>query len=225
MAERHDDPTQRVFGGMLVAFALLSTPGAAHHPTDGGGSDLAGRVEELARHAGLISDVHAFILAAFVLGFAGLCGFTRQLGLGRPLALCGLVAMALGTAAMISVGAINGFALPGFAAAYAGMKPEQVEAVRATLRISWQMNQAFADIGAVLWLAALLLWSIELAMRGGIVRVVGVAGGMGAAAILAALLAGAIALTVGGVMLVTAVLALWAAAVGLLILNRRLPAL
>lgn len=225
MNEETRNETGRLYGGLLVGFAILSVLGAAHHPVAGGGHDLQDAVRALQSNAALISSVHAFLLAVFVAGFVGMCGFARRLGLDRPLALAGLVAMALGITAMICAGAINGFAVPSFAAGYADMKPDQAEAVRAILRMSWRLNQAFADIGAVLWTAALLLWSAELAFRRGAARIVGIVGGLAALAVLAGLLAAVIELTVSGFMLVTALLALWAAAVGLLMLNRRLPAL
>jgi hypothetical protein len=223
MTDEAEGGNQRVYGGLLIGFALLSVLGAAHHPVTGA-HDLQGALRSLAG-SGMITGMHGFILAVFVMGFVGFCGFAQRLGLARPLALAGLVLMSLGVAAMISAGAINGFAVPAFAAHYEQLQPGEADAVQAMLRMSWAYNQAFASIGAALWGGALILWSAELVRRGGAARAVGLFGLIGGAALLIGLMTGLLALDVHGFLLITALLALWAAAIGALMLNRRLPAL
>jgi hypothetical protein len=212
----------RTYGWLLLAFALLSVLGAAHHPT-AGGDDLQGHLRSLSG-GGMIRGVHGFIIAVMTAGFVGLCGVSRLLGLQRPWVLGGLVAMALGMATM-TAGAINGFAVPHFAAGYDALRPDQAEPVRAMLRMSWAYNQALAGIGACLWGVAIVLWSIELVGRGGAARWVGAAGLLAGGAILIGLLAGLITLNLHGFLLITALLAAWSAAVGVLLLNGRLSAL
>lgn len=223
MTDTADDRNQRLYGGLLLAFAVLSLLGAATHPV-AGGQDLQATLRSLAGSP-MITGVHGFLLAVFAAGFVGMCGFAQRLDLDRPMALGGLVLMALGIATMMSAGAINGFAVPAFAAGYGQLQPGEEPAVRAALRMSWAYNQAFASIGAVLWGGALLLWSGELIKRAGIARIVGGFGLLGGGVILVGVAGGLIPLHVHGFLLITGLLSIWAAGVGLMMLNRRLPAL
>jgi hypothetical protein len=220
-----DDKTTRrdtkAYGGLLLGSALLSLFAAAHHPT--AGTHKATEVlHALAVQRGPIEAVHGILLGLFALQLVGFYGFARMLGVRRPLPAGGLILMALGGGAMMVAGAINGFALPAFAATYPNPGPADVQAAIAGLRLSWALNQAMASVGAVAMAGAMLLWSIALATRTGWARLVGGAGVAAALVIIGGLVSGLFHLDVSGFILFMTLLSVWTGAVAMLILAGRL---
>ncbi|MDB5721430.1 MAG: hypothetical protein JWP15_2048 [Alphaproteobacteria bacterium] len=215
-----NEPANKVYGGMLVGSALLSVLGALHHPRVEV-HEIGAVVRSLAGQATLIEGVHGALLAIFFVQYAGFYGFARRLGLGRPLIAGGWILLSLGTFAMASAAAINGFALPRFAADYAGLAPQDARAVVAVLKFSWALNQAWAQIGAIAWGGAILLWSIALVRMAGLARWLGFAGLGIALVLVGGLLGGLFSLDVAGFVLVTSLLAAWAIGAGLLLIAER----
>jgi hypothetical protein len=201
--------------------ALLALLGAAHHP-EVHAHDLPTVLRSLAAQGRMIVGVHAFLLVLTGAELLGFYGFARLLGLARPLAAAGLIFVGAGSAAMMVAAAINGFAVPALAWDYHDIAPDDVRAVTAALRLCWQLNQAFAAIGAVAWGLGLLFWSIALAGRAGLVRLTGLVGGAAALAIAGGVGSGLIRLHVGGFIAVVALVSAWSVAVALLMLSGRL---
>ncbi|MDB5691029.1 MAG: hypothetical protein JWO81_92 [Alphaproteobacteria bacterium] len=215
------DTETRIYGGLLLGAALLSAFTAAHHPTTAVHA-LPAVLASLAAQAGLIAGIHGALLLIFVVELVGFYGFARRLGLARPLPAAGMILLGLGTAAMVGAAAINGFAVPAFAARYPNLQPGDAPAVVAMLRMSWALNQALASIGAVAWGGALLAWSAELTLRRGLLRAMGIGGIAIGAVIAGGIASAAIRLDVGGFILVTALMSAWAAGAALLMLSGRL---
>jgi hypothetical protein len=211
----------KIYAWLLLGSALLSLLAAAHHP-EVHARDLPTALRILAAESRTIIGVHALLLLLMGAELLGFYGFARLLGLGRPLAAAGLVFVGAGSAAMMGAAAINGFAVPALAFDYQNIAPVDIRAVTAALRLSWQLNQAFAAIGAVAWGLGLLFWSIALAGRAGLVRVTGLAGGAAALAIAGGVGSGLIRLHVGGFIAVVALLSAWSVAAALLMLSGRL---
>jgi hypothetical protein len=211
----------RVYAGLLLTSALLSLLAAAHHP-EVRSHDLAAALRILADQSRLIAGVHAILLLLMGAQLVGFYGFARLLGLARPLAAAGLIFVGAGSAAMLAAAAVNGFAVPALASDYRAFAPADSGALTVALRLCWQLNQAFAEIGAVAWGLGLLGWSAELAWRPGLTRIVGLAGGLAALAIAAGVGSGLIRLHVGGFIAVMVLLTSWSAAVSLLMLTGRL---
>jgi hypothetical protein len=212
---------QNTYAILLIGSALLSLLAAAHHGTVRA-HDAAGLIRGLSQMAGAISAVHAALIALFVAELIGLYGFARLLGLARPLPAAGLILVAIGGAAMVAAGAINGFALPAFATAFRDTAPAGAEGAAMILRLCWELNQAFATIGTVAWGAGLCAWSLDLASRRGLVRATGFAGLAASLAIVAGIATGLIRLHVGGFIAVTTLLTCWSVAAGALMLSGRL---
>src|SRR3954466_15259339 len=195
----------RIYAGLLLTSALLSLLAAAHHP-EMRTHDLAAALQMLADQSRLIAGVHALLLLLMGAQLVGFYGFARLLGLDRVAVAAGLVFVGAGSAAMLAAAAINGFAVPALAWDYRALTPADASAMTVALRLCWQLNQAFAAIGAVAWGLGLLSWSVELARRAGLVRIVGLAGGLAALAIAAGVGSGLIRLHVGGFIAVIALL-------------------
>jgi hypothetical protein len=210
-----------VYAGLLGTSALLSLLAAAHHP-EMRTHDLRAALQILADQRRLVVGIHAALLLLTGAQLVGFYGFARRLGLDRVAVAAGLLFVGAGSAAMLGAAAINGFAVPAFASDYRVLAPADAGAVTAALRLSWQLNQAFASIGAVAWGLGLLFWSIELALRAGLVRIVGLIGGLAALAIAAGVGLGLITLHVGGFIAVVALLTAWSVAAAGLMLSRRL---
>jgi hypothetical protein len=211
----------KIYGGLLLGSALLSLLAAAHHP-EVHAHDLPTALRILGAQSAMVVGVHAVLL--FLMGgqLLGFYGFVRLLGLGRPLAAAGMIFVGAGSAAMLAAAAVNGFAEPALAGDYRLPSSDDVRALTVALRLCWQLNQAFASIGAVAWGAGLLFWSAELTGRAGIVRIVGLLGGAAALAIAVGVGFGFIRLHVGGFIAVMVLLTAWSAAVSLLMLTGRL---
>jgi hypothetical protein len=210
-----------IYAGLLLTTALLSLLAASHHP-ELRTHDLRAALQILADQRGLVVGVHALLLLLMGGQLVGFYGFARLLGLDRPLAAAGLLFVGAGSAAMLGAAAVNGFAVPAFAADYRTLAPADASAVTAALRLCWQLNQAFASIGAVAWGLGLLSWSAELALRPGLTRIVGLIGGLAALAIAAGVGSGMIRLHVGGFIAVMVLLTAWSVAAALLMLTGRL---
>jgi hypothetical protein len=209
------------YAGLLLTSALLSLLAAAHHP-EVRTHDLAAALQILADQSRLIAGVHAILLLLMGAQLVGFYGFARRLGLDRVAVAAGLLLVGAGSAAMLAAAAINGFAVPALASDYRALSPADASAVTVALRLCWQLNQAFAEIGAVAWGLGLLCWSVELGFRSGLTRIVGLAGGLAALAIAAGVGSGLIRLHVGGFIAVIALLTAWSVAAALLMLTRRL---
>jgi hypothetical protein len=211
----------KIYAGLLLGSALLSLLVSAHHP-EVAAHDLPTALRMLAAQKGMIVGVHGALILLGSIQLLGFYGFARLLGLARPLPAAGLIFVGGGTAAMLAAAAINGFAVPAFAVDYRNIAPVDVSAAAMLLRLCWQLNQAFASIGAVAWGVGLLFWSTALATRAGLVRVVGLLGGAAALAVAAGVGFGLVRLHVGGFIAVMAVMAAWSVAVALLMLSGRL---
>ncbi|HEX5183228.1 MAG TPA: hypothetical protein VFW19_08770 [Allosphingosinicella sp.] len=214
---------QRIYGGLLLASALLSLLAAAHHP-EIHAHDLATALRTLAGETRFILAVHGVLIALALAELIGFYGFARLLGPGRPLPAAGLIFMAVGMAAMVGAAAINGLAVPAFASDYRGLAPADMKAAAMLLRLCWDLNQALASIGALAWGAALLAWSVALAGRSGLVRATGLLGLVAGLAIIGGLLSGLIDLHVGGFIALVALMTAWSVATALLMLTGRLAA-
>jgi hypothetical protein len=214
MNQQSEARSTQVYGGILLASALLSVLGALHHPS--GGHD--GGMDALARQAALVTFVHAALLAIFTGEYVGFYGLGRRLGFGRPSVAAGFILFSLGTVAMVCAGAINGFASPSYGLANAGGTPEQAQLATAVLRYGWAMNQAFAKIGAAGWGGGMLLLSLALLAHGGLARWLGGGGIVLGLALLAGLVSGLLRMDVAGFMLLTALLAVWAIAAAALMI-------
>lgn len=211
----------KIYAGLLLGSALLSLLAAAHHP-EVHSHDLPTALRMLAAQSELIVGVHALLLLLMGAELIGFYGFARLLGLDRPLTAAGLIFVGIGSVAMAGAGAVNGFAVPALAGDFRNISPDDVRAMTVALRLCWQLNQAFAAIGAVAWGLGLLFWSVELAGRAGLVRIVGLIGGLGALVIAGGVGFGLIRLHVGGFIAVVGLLTAWAVAAALLMLNGRL---
>ncbi len=217
-AQHNPTTNARTVGWILIAGATLSLGFAMAHPQLTA-HELNAVLRQMIAGATFNGWVHGILMALYVILAAGLLGFSRLLGLDRPLVSLGMVAYGVGIIAMVGAAVINGFALSLFAGRYAAVKPEQANAVAASINAMGSISGAWAGVGAVASSMAILVWSVTLLRFGGGWRVAGVIGMAIGAATSVMLISGTIILNVHGFMLLIFSQSIWIVAIGYLLLG------
>src|SRR6188472_589789 len=108
------------FAGILIAAAsLLTVLMMAHHPVISS-HDMAEAAAEIARKAFVDRFVHGTLIALICVLLFGFMEFSSRLGLTQRSVRAGLLAYAIGTAAMIGAALISGFVVADLGLNYAG---------------------------------------------------------------------------------------------------------
>ena len=209
----------RIPGIALTAGAVLAVFAIAHHPTAGGADfiEFAKRVERL---AGPNQAVHGTMLALMAVATWALIAFAIRRGITRSLVLLGVVAWAIGFAAMEFAGLFNGFVIVAISRR-ALAAPASSEQLRVTLQAMNAAVAVVAGAGAIGMSAAIACWSADLTREDGSARWVGWSGLAAGTLTVLALVTGSVTLDVGGMLTVLAVWAAWFVAVGTLMIVRR----
>jgi hypothetical protein len=208
----------KIYGYMLIGCAVASTAVLLLHPVlpaNGAGS----LVDAVSGVRGQSFLVHAAAIIFGIVELTCFCGFALMLGVGRPLVLGGLVAWAVGTLALITAAAINGFAVPYLAASVARGSPDQAQAFQSLLRFAWSLNQAWDKIGLLSWAAAVCSWSLFLVTYGGWSRLLGLMGVLIGTGIALTIANGWVAMGATGFVLTTTVFSIWTLGIGLLMVT------
>jgi hypothetical protein len=207
----------RVAGIAIVASTLLGAFAMAHHPTAAGSADFMAFASRVDRFASINQAVHGVLLALVAVITWGLVVFALRRGVGRSLVTLGLVAWAIGVAAMSAAGIFNGFVVVDVARR-ALAAPQNSELLSVSLQTIYSAIHVAEILGAVGMSAAMFFWSADLARSSGPVRPVGGLGLAAGAVLVTALLTGVAQLDVSGMMLVGAVWCAWLAGVGTLMI-------
>lgn len=205
----------KIYGSTLIVCAAVSTFVLMHHPVLPA-NEAGSLVDAVASVRAQSFLVHT---AAIIFGIVELicfCGFAMMLGIGRPLALSGLVAWTVGTFALITAAAINGFAVPYLAASFSSDSAGQAQSFEALLRFAWALNQAWDKIGLLSWAAAVCSWSLLLVTYKGWPRLLGILGGLAGTAFVIILASGVVSMDASGFVLMTTLYSIWTIGVGLL---------
>ena len=192
----------RAAGAALVVAAILSALAMAHHPSGAHGTGA------------LACIVHGAMIALLLLMTFGWTKVALRRCADSDLMIAGLVAYAASAAAHLCAATINGFAVPALAAR---------GAAHDLFHFAWELNQAFAYLGAYLTSAAFLLWSIDFIAKGpGSVRAIGAVGIAAAIGPAAALASGSIAMNVEGAIIVYAAHAAFTTLAGIQMMRGKL---
>lgn len=207
-----------IYGWILVVAPILATGFAMIHPSLDT-HELAGVLKELNAGATFNGWVHGSLIGLYMILVAGFCGFSRYLGLDRPLVVVALVAYVFGAFAMLGAAVVNGFALSLFAQRYAGAQPDQFIAIKASINAMGSISGTWAGIGAVASSAAIALWSVALLSPAVQSRAIGVFGLLLGIATSVMLVTGTLILNVHGFLLLVISQAAWTIAVGFQLLR------
>ena len=213
-------PRGTIAGVVIVTCGVLAVFAIAHHPSVEAHTPAAA-IREIGRIGAVNQTVHGAmiaILAALLFGF-GVYSIRR--GIGNEAVLGGLIAHAIGTAAMIVAAMISGFLIPEIAARYAAASPNGLQFAVQVIAICADTNQLFAKLGVIGMSLAMLLWSIDLVRSRELVRVTGVLG-LAAGAIAVAVLFFGGRLTPPTLGIIVLAQAIWYCAIGALLIRRAL---
>jgi hypothetical protein len=209
----------RVPGIALIAGAAIGLFAMLHHPVPGG-RDFTAWAANVERLAVINQMVHGTMIVLVAILTWTLLTFSIRRGFHRPLVLLGTVAWAIGAVAMIVAPSYNGFVIVGLARR-ALAAPETSDMLAATVRAMTAGVAVIAVVGALGMSAAILLWSADLTTSPGRARWTGLLGLAAGAAPIVALATGGITLNTIGMTLVLASWVAWFAALGALMMQRR----
>jgi hypothetical protein len=214
-------PAGRPAGVAIALASILSVAFMAHHPTVHG-RGTAAFVEEVTREAGVNGFVHGSLIVLVGVLVYGFSCLASRLGLNTVCGRAGLIAYVTGAAAGVAAALADGFVLPGFVARYQSRPTDELE-------IMWHVLALCAGamhVCARLWMlglsVAIVLWSMALAHRTGLVRAVGVLGCVAGALPVVGLLAGHLRINVHGALAFVLAQAVWGLAVAALLIRNRI---
>jgi hypothetical protein len=216
-----DPPNGRLFGAFLLGTAILTTVALTHHPSFGN-HQPADVAKALAAGSAPNEAFHAFMIVMLGVLYLGLVGYSRRRGLESPLVLAGLIAATVGLAAETGAALIDGFFVSIFGAHIARGNPALVDQGMQVISAAAIVLQILAKFGLVAISAAMVLWSVQLFDRDRAHIALGIVGCV--AGTLTIVLTSTVATTLDphNVALVYGTQALWYAAAGVLMIQRRL---
>ena len=141
-------------GAVVSILVMLFHPGGAHHVTKA----------EFENLIALIIGVHALAIAGLPVSFAGALVLTRRLDCPGRIAVIGLIVYGFGLLAEMAAAAMSGLVTPRVLREMVAHTPAR-EQWRTLLDFTHSINQAFAQIGAVAFCVAILLWSVAMIRR------------------------------------------------------------
>lgn len=208
----------RTIGWILIVSAILAVGFAMIHPQLTA-HELTAVLRQMEAGAVFNGWVHGILMALYVVLVSGYLGFSRHLGLHKPLISLAMLAYGFGAVAMMGAAVINGFALGLFAERYTHIRPDQLNAVAASINAMGSISGTWAGVGAVASSMAILLWSVELLQLRGAWRATGAIGiGIGAITSIM-LMSGTLILDVHGFLLLVLSQSIWTIAIGFQLLR------
>lgn len=208
----------RTTGWILIVSAILSVGFAMIHPQLTA-HELTAVLRQMVAGAVFNGWVHGILMSLYVILVSGYLGFSRHLDLHKPLVSLAMVAYGFGAMAMMGAAVINGFALSLFAERYTGIRPDQMNAVAASINAMGSISGTWAGVGAVASSMAILLWSLELLRLRAGWRVTGAIGVSIGAATSIMLMTGTLILNVHGFLLLVLSQSIWTVAIGFQLLG------
>jgi len=203
---------QALLLGILLPLLILGLHPTAH--------DLA--TDAGARMAAVNRLVHGTAIASLPLLFFGVTGLARHLR-WSPAATLGLVAYGFSVVGNLVAALMSGFVAPGAIARLQAADPAEVVVDRALLRYTGDLNQAFARMAVVAAGVAILLWAYDIARGRRLTRATAVVGAVVGLALVLGMVGGVLHLDVRGVIIATALQAVWLVMVAIELLRESGP--
>jgi hypothetical protein len=198
---------------LMVAFMMLHPRIEAH-----GTTEFIAEVERQAIANGIVHGSLIALLGLFVFGFTGL---ESRLGMSSAFGRAGLVAYVMGAIALAAAALINGFIVPEFVSRYQARPAEELLPMHDILALCRASNQVCSRMGVLAMSIAIVLWSIPLVGRRGLLRLTGVLGCIAGALPALALLSGHLPMNVHGVLAFVLAQAVWNLAIAFQLIRNR----
>lgn len=203
-------------GGILIAAALVAVVAVAHHPVAKSHS-----AAEVMRQIVTLSPtdrvVHGVVIAALLLVLFAFCTFAQRRDLRRSWNLFALVAYAIGAAAIVVAGLVDGFFVPEIALHFGD--PADVVTGVGLLKLCSIAIQIFTKLALIAMAVATLAWAADLVRGTRPQRVAAIAGFAAVAAQAAAIALGGPSITAHTILVIIAAQACWYVAVGILMIR------
>jgi hypothetical protein len=211
-------PRGTIAGIVIAACGALAVFAMAHHPSVETHTP-AEAILEIGRVGATNQVVHGAMIAIIAALLFGFVVYSLRRGIAKEAVLGGLIAHAIGTAAMIVAATISGFLVSAIAARYATASPNGLQFAVQVIAICGQLIQLFGKLGVIGMSLAIVVWSIDLVRLPRFVRMTGIVGFAAGAFAIGTLVFGAhlTPQTLGAIVLGQAI---WYCAVGALLIRR-----
>jgi hypothetical protein len=218
-------PLARVPDGALAGVAiavasLLTLVSVAHHPTTPKALKAADAFPAIVALTGADRMVHTIVIGTMLALVFGFAVYALRRGLHRSAVVGGLIAFTFGIAATIGAALIDGFLIPEIAARYVDATPELLSRAAMLLQTCALAIQVATKAGFVGMSLGIVLWSVDLILDKGFLRIAGVVGALAGIVPAILTLSGGY-LNPHALMIVIAIQTLWYLAIATLLLLRR----
>ena len=163
-----------IYSAALVVGSLGAIVTMIFHPT---GKDLLGEPDEIARRNEMITiATHSLALFSLPLLFFGFLGFSRRLGLDRPLVSAAIISYGFALFGGACAAVINGLVGPTITRQILTADENTAQLLRLILMNNTLLNQAFDKIYLIASSIAIVFWSLSIIRGSGFARIVATLG-------------------------------------------------
>jgi hypothetical protein len=204
----------------LSCCALITLVLLANHP-GGGGHTLIEVISSEARDQRADAIVHTGFVVTLAFLIVCLVSVARILGMARPLVSAGLVSFCIGSGLLMLSMILDGLAVPAIAARFLAITdPTALLPARTALMFCGVLIGILMPLGLLFQAATMLSWSIAIAARRGLRLAMAVYGILATALLVSGLLFAPVAMSAHVLLGAIVLLALWYAALALLVGTR-----
>ena len=209
----------RLGGLALILGAVFGILTLTFHPAGGSHHLSPAQFERL---IAIIVGVHALALFGLPISFAGGLALTRRIDSPARLALSGLIVFGFGLVAVLAAATMSGLVMPDMLRQIAA-KSGSADSLHPLMRFTHSLNQAFAEVHAVAFSVAIVLWSLVAMRTRTLPMVLSLYGLVSCSAIMVAIFVGYLNLELHGFRLVTLIQSLWFLAAGVILWRASRP--
>lgn len=209
----------QICGFGLILAGVLSLIGMHHHPYSTA-SNTQKALQDIVHFSNTTNIVHGMLILIIVLYMTLFLLYSQSRNLEKPLVASGLCLFMTGSILLIGAAVFSGFISPGLANSYINHPEDQIGYFEAVLELCYQSNQALAKLGSIGWLTSCLFWSIEIYSSNKAEKVLSLLGIFLSTMTGIALITGYLQLSVLGMTIITAVIAIWSTGLGALLISK-----
>jgi hypothetical protein len=207
-------------GIAMVVASLLTLVSIAHHPTMAKALKPSDAIPAIVALSGADRMVHAIVIGTMLAFLFGFAVYALRRGLHRSAVLGGLIAFTFGIATTIGAALIDGFLIPEIASRYVDLSVDLMNKAAIPLQVCALSVQVATKAGLVGMSLGIVLWSLDLILEKGYLRIAGIVG------ILAGIVPVALTLSGGylnphSLIIVVAIQTLWYLAIATTLIQRR----
>lgn len=204
-------------GWLWIVGAILAIAFMLHHPSMSS-HETSELLAELRDEGAISAWVHGLLIVVMMGWWLAGYGLTQRLGNHCVLPVLGLQMFSIGIFGYSIAAIVSGFISPEIGRVFADTSIVQMEQGRNLLRISWAVNQTFANIGLVASSIAIVVWGSALLSRSGVARLAGILGIFAGVVPLLLQFSGHLQLHIVGMTMIVVVQGIWYLLIGVLML-------